>query len=442
MTRSMSGRVTNVAVRGDAYRRTMRLVEVGGAWSSCTSGGRRACAGTASSFRHGAAARARRAAAGVRGRDRRGDRRAPPWLERQLAKPPEPRLGLDRLTADRGAGPPRGARPHLADRPVGGGRARRRATRGISAARPAQPLGLVLEHGHAQLQLAARARAARRPRLRRRPRGLPPRRAQPRAGVLEARRERRPGYREPKRWLDEHGWEILAYRPPGRSPRSRQLQAQRVERWATFDCYGTLIDWDGGVRAELARVFGDDRADELLARYHEVEPELQRDGDAHLPRGADRDDAPARRARRRGARPRRVAARLAGVPRGARRARGAARAAAGGSRSSRTPTTTSSPPRRCRSASRSTRSSSRRRSARTSRRTATGRSSSRARARRARGTCTSPPGSSTTSRRRTSSACAASGSTGSARRRRRCAADRELPISFALPETLDELVPA
>jgi predicted metal-dependent hydrolase len=25
---------------------------------------------------------------------------------------------------------------------------------------------------------------------------------------------RRPGYREPKRWLDDHGWEILAYRPP------------------------------------------------------------------------------------------------------------------------------------------------------------------------------------------------------------------------------------
>ncbi|SRR6266536_954773 len=25
---------------------------------------------------------------------------------------------------------------------------------------------------------------------------------------------RRPGYREPRAWLDEHGWEILAYRPP------------------------------------------------------------------------------------------------------------------------------------------------------------------------------------------------------------------------------------
>jgi 2-haloacid dehalogenase len=53
-----------------------------------------------------------------------------------------------------------------------------------------------------------------------------------------------------------------------------------VERWASFDCYGTLIDWDGGVRAELVRVFGEDPADALLARYHEIEPELQRDGTA------------------------------------------------------------------------------------------------------------------------------------------------------------------
>ena len=50
------------------------------------------------------------------------------------------------------------------------------------------------------------------------------------------------------------------------------------DRWATFDCYGTLIDWNGGIRAQLARVFGEDRADELLRRYHELEPEIQADG--------------------------------------------------------------------------------------------------------------------------------------------------------------------
>jgi 2-haloacid dehalogenase len=51
-----------------------------------------------------------------------------------------------------------------------------------------------------------------------------------------------------------------------------------MARWATFDCYGTLIDWNAGIRTELARVFGADRSDGLLARYHELEPELQRSG--------------------------------------------------------------------------------------------------------------------------------------------------------------------
>jgi 2-haloacid dehalogenase len=50
------------------------------------------------------------------------------------------------------------------------------------------------------------------------------------------------------------------------------------DRWATFDCYGTLIDWNGGIRGELARVFGEERADELLVRYHELEPQLEADG--------------------------------------------------------------------------------------------------------------------------------------------------------------------
>jgi 2-haloacid dehalogenase len=49
-----------------------------------------------------------------------------------------------------------------------------------------------------------------------------------------------------------------------------------TERWATFDCYGTLIDWNGGIRAELARLFGEARAGALLQRYHEVEPDVQR----------------------------------------------------------------------------------------------------------------------------------------------------------------------
>ena len=49
------------------------------------------------------------------------------------------------------------------------------------------------------------------------------------------------------------------------------------DRWATFDCYGTLIDWNGGIRAALAAIFGEGEADRLLARYHELEPEIERE---------------------------------------------------------------------------------------------------------------------------------------------------------------------
>jgi 2-haloacid dehalogenase len=52
-----------------------------------------------------------------------------------------------------------------------------------------------------------------------------------------------------------------------------------VERWATFDCYGTLIDWNGGIRTALAVVFNEGRANRLVHRYHELEPELEADGE-------------------------------------------------------------------------------------------------------------------------------------------------------------------
>jgi 2-haloacid dehalogenase len=40
-----------------------------------------------------------------------------------------------------------------------------------------------------------------------------------------------------------------------------------MDRWVTFDCYGTLVDWDSGI----ASVVGAD----LLQRYHELEPQIQ-----------------------------------------------------------------------------------------------------------------------------------------------------------------------
>ena len=50
-----------------------------------------------------------------------------------------------------------------------------------------------------------------------------------------------------------------------------------MDRWATFDCYGTLIDWNGGIGRELERLFGAARAGDLLRRYHELEPQIQRE---------------------------------------------------------------------------------------------------------------------------------------------------------------------
>jgi 2-haloacid dehalogenase len=47
------------------------------------------------------------------------------------------------------------------------------------------------------------------------------------------------------------------------------------QRWATFDCYGTLVDWNAGIRAQLGRLFGEPAADRLLARYHAIEPSVQ-----------------------------------------------------------------------------------------------------------------------------------------------------------------------
>jgi 2-haloacid dehalogenase len=48
-----------------------------------------------------------------------------------------------------------------------------------------------------------------------------------------------------------------------------------TDRWATFDCYGTLIDWMGGIRAVLERLWPASDSGALLARYHTIEPEVQ-----------------------------------------------------------------------------------------------------------------------------------------------------------------------
>ena len=47
------------------------------------------------------------------------------------------------------------------------------------------------------------------------------------------------------------------------------------DRWATFDCYGTLVDWMSGIRTSLTRLWPDADADALLSLYHQLEPAVQ-----------------------------------------------------------------------------------------------------------------------------------------------------------------------
>ena len=51
-----------------------------------------------------------------------------------------------------------------------------------------------------------------------------------------------------------------------------------MSRWVTFDCYGTLIDWNAGIGGALERLYGAEQAPTLLRRYHELEPEVQAEG--------------------------------------------------------------------------------------------------------------------------------------------------------------------
>jgi 2-haloacid dehalogenase len=48
-----------------------------------------------------------------------------------------------------------------------------------------------------------------------------------------------------------------------------------TDRWATFDCYGTLIDWNGGIRRVVERLWPAADARRLLERYHAIEPLVQ-----------------------------------------------------------------------------------------------------------------------------------------------------------------------
>ena len=95
-----------------------------------------------------------------------------------------------------------------------------------------------------------------------------------------------------------------------------------ADRWATFDCYGTLIDWNGGIRRELARLFGEDeptpcsRATTSWSRISRPRTRPARTRECSSDSRLESVDSRERRERRAGA----LAARLVGLPRGARRA--------------------------------------------------------------------------------------------------------------------------
>src|SRR5438067_12876553 len=54
-----------------------------------------------------------------------------------------------------------------------------------------------------------------------------------------------------------------------------QEMTKQTQRWATFDCYGTLVDWENGMRQALETVIPGDVSRSLLEHYYEIEKEVQ-----------------------------------------------------------------------------------------------------------------------------------------------------------------------
>jgi hypothetical protein len=136
-----------------------------------------------------------------------------PWLERQLAKAVQPSLGLDRLTLTEAQG-----------------RREARARISLIAQSEAAALGVTYSRLTMRNQRSRWGSCSSRGALSFNWRlVLAPHdvldyvvvhevchlvELNHGTGFWRLVEQRRPGYRDPKRWLDEHGWEILAYRPP------------------------------------------------------------------------------------------------------------------------------------------------------------------------------------------------------------------------------------
>ena len=82
-------------------------------------------------------------------------------------------------------------------------------------------------------------------------------------------------------------------------------------RWITFDCFGTLVDWQAGFAGALRPLAGD-RTEELVRAYHAHEAVVERLTPAPLVQGCPRDGAAESCSRLRGADLARGGTRVAG----------------------------------------------------------------------------------------------------------------------------------
>jgi predicted metal-dependent hydrolase len=209
----MSGRVTSVAVRGDAYRQVMRLVEVGGRLVELHIRRSARVRWHRISYRPGEPPELAVRPLASEAEILAAIEYHAPWLERQLANAPEPRLGLDRLTLTESQG-------------------RREALARISLVAQSEARALDVRYGRIALRdqrsrwgsCSSKGTLSFNWRLVLAPHDvldyvvvhevchLAELHHGPAFWALVAKR--RPAYEESKAWLDEHGWEILAYHPP------------------------------------------------------------------------------------------------------------------------------------------------------------------------------------------------------------------------------------
>ena len=209
----MSSSVTSVVVRGDAYPRAMRHVEVGGRVVEVHIRRSPRVRWHRINFRPGEPAELV-----VRPRASEAEIQAAieyhtPWLERQLAVAPEARLGLDRLTLTEEQG-------------------RREARARISLIAQSEAAALGVEYSRISLRdqrsrwgsCSSRGNLSFNWRLVLAPHDVLDYvvvhevchlvELHHRSAFWNLVAKRRPYYAESKRWLDDHGWEILAYSPP------------------------------------------------------------------------------------------------------------------------------------------------------------------------------------------------------------------------------------